>query len=194
MAASGQDGNQSIGDVARQERESRQKQSVNSGQTDASETSGLREGSFKANVLITESHDAIEKWVLMPEAGRAGSGRIRKATRGKKYYVPFVVTDYAALPSERMYLTAHVRLVSPTGKTIFVAAKFSEALAADPRSPSVIVLNPVMDYTFDEDDVPGTYTIRVTVTDHVHSTYARAEEQLQLIEETGDEGDAGQKN
>ena len=74
-----------------------------------------------------------------------------------------------------MNLTAHVRLISPTGKTLFVAAKFSETLAPDPRSPSVIVLNPVMDLALDSDDLPGTYTIRVTVTGHIHSTYAKAE-------------------
>lgn len=190
MALSAQDSNQSLGDLARQERERRQKQSGNSGQTDASETSRLKEGNFKANVLITDSHDAIEKWVLMPEADRAGAGRIRQVTHGKKYYLPFVVTDYPWPASERMTLTAHVRFISPAGKTLFESPTFSRTIGPDLRSPSVIVLNPVMDVTFDPDDLPGTYTIRVTVTDHVHSAYAKAEEQFQLIQGTSAEGEA----
>jgi len=75
-----------------------------------------------------------------------------------------------------------VRFMSPAGKTLFAAAKFSETIGPDPRSPSVIVLNPVMDITFDPDDPPGTYTIRVTIKDNVHSVYAKAEEQFQLVQ------------
>jgi len=141
-------------------------------------------------MLITYSHDAIEKWVLMPEANRAGAGRIRQVTTGKKYYLPFVVTDYKWPASERMTLTAHVRLISPDGKTQFESPMFSRTIFADPTSPSVIVLTAVLDYTFDSSDSPGTYTIRVTVTDHVHSAYAKAEEQFQLVQGTIAEGEA----
>lgn len=182
LALSAQESNQSLGDLARQQREHRQKQSSNSGQTDASEIIGLKEGNFKANILITDSHNAIERWVLMPEANREGAGRIRQVTTGKKYYLPFVVTDYKWPASERMTLTAHVSLISPEGKTLFECPTASRTIFADPRSPSVIVLNPVMDYTLDSSDIPGTYTIRVTITDHVHSAYAKAEEQFQLIQ------------
>ena len=191
VALSAQENNQSLGDLAREQREHRQKQSGNSGQTDASETSGLQEGNFKANILITDSHDAIEKWVLTPAANRAGTGRIRQVTTGKKYYLPFVVTDYDWPASERMTLTAHVRLISPDGKIQYECPTFSRTIFADPRSPSVIVLNPVMDYTFESSDLPGTYTIRVTVTDHVHSAYAKAEEQFQLVQGTSAEGEVG---
>lgn len=129
----------------------------------------------------------------MPAAERAGAGRIRQVRVGKTYYVPFVVTDYAPQPSERMRLTARVHFISPSGKVLFTAANFSEALAPDVRSPSVIVLNPVMEMDFDPDDPPGTYTMRVTITDHVHLTYAKAEEQFQLIRGTGAEGKAAKK-
>ena len=187
LTVSAQDSNPSLGDLARQQREHRQKES---GQSDASEISGLKEADFKANILITDSHDAIEKWVLTPEANRAGIGRIRQVTIGKKYYLPFVVTGYKWPASERMTLIAHVRLISPDGKTQFDAPAFSRTIAADPRSPSVIVLNPVMDYTLDSSDLPGTYTVRVTITDRVHSEYAKAEEQFQLIQDANAEGEA----
>ena len=152
---------------------------------------GLKQADFKANILITQSNQETEKWVLMPAADRPGAGRLRQLIPGKKYYLPIVVTDYAFPASEQMYLTAHVRFISPTGKILFGAAKVSGALAPDPRSPSVIVLNPVMDITSDPSDPLGTYTVRVTITDHVHSTYARAEEQFQLVPEPSAESRAG---
>ena len=76
------------------------------------------------------------------------------------------------------------RLISPDGKTQFDAPAFSRTIAADTRAPSVIVLNPVMDYTLDSNDLPGIYTVRVTITDRVHSVYAKAEEQFQLIQQS----------
>ena len=42
-----------------------------------------------------------------------------------------------------------------------------------------------MDVTFDAGDLPGTYTFRLTVVDHVHSTYAKAEEKIELIQGKG---------
>ena len=178
-----QDSTPSLGDLARQERDRKQKLAVNAGQTDgdASEISGLTEATFKANILITESNAETEKWVLTSEADRPGAGRLRQVTPGRKYYLPFVVTDYPWPKSDKMDLTTRVRFISPAGKTLLASAKWSETIAPDPRSPNVIVLNPVMDVTLDPDDLPGTYTIRVTITDHIHSTYAKAEEQFQLV-------------
>jgi len=186
-----QDSTPSLGDLARQERARRQQQAANPPQADAEsiELSGLTPANFKANILISESKAETEKWVLMPAADRQGAGRIRQLATGKKYYLPFVVTDYPYPATEKMNLTTHVHFISPAGKTLLAAGKFSENIGADPRSPSVIVLNPVMDVTFDATDLPGTYTLRVTITDHVHSTYAKAEEQFQLVQGA----DAGSK-
>ena len=182
---SAQDNSQSLGDIARQERARRQ------AQFDANEIAGLKEGDFHANILITDSKDSVEKWVLMPAADRPGAGRFREVTRDKKLFVPFVVTEYAFPASEKMDLNAHIRFLSPTGKTLFDAPHISGADRPDPRSPHTIVLNPVMDLTFDSNDVPGTYILRVTITDHVHSTYAKAEEKFQLIEGKTESGEMG---
>lgn len=181
----------SLGDLARQERERKLKQSAPT-DADASEPAGLTEANFKANILINESKAETEKWVLMPEAARAAAGRIRQVTTDKKYYMPFVVTGYPWPATEKMSLTVRVRFISPEGKILFASAKWSETIAADPKSPSVIVLNPVMDITFDHNDIPGFYTVRIMITDHVHSTYAKAEEQFQLIQGTSAEGKAVQ--
>jgi hypothetical protein len=193
---SAQNGTPSLGDLARQERERRRKQSDKSGQTytqispaksgadeaGAAGIAGLNQGSFQANILITDSKAAIEKWILLPAGDRSGAGRFRETAPGKKIYIPFVVTNYPFQASEKMNLTAHVRISAPNGKTLLDVPTFSEAIRPDPRSPSDIVLNPVMDLTFDATDLPGTYTISVTITDHVHSAYAKAEEKVQLIQ------------
>ena len=173
---SAQDGGPSLGDIARQERARRL------AETDANETAGLKQADFHANILLTDSKNAVEKWVLMPAAEKANAGRIQHVTADKKIYVPFVVTDYPFPVSEKMDLTAHIRFISPQGKVLLEKPVFSENIAADPRSPHTIVLNPVMDITFDANDVPGAYTFRLTVVDHVHSTYAKAEEKVLLIQ------------
>jgi hypothetical protein len=66
---------------------------------------------------------------------------------------------------------------------IICSSEVISTIAPDPRSPSVIILNPVVDVTFGPDDLPGTYTIRMTMTDHGHSAYAKTEEQFQLMPE-----------
>jgi hypothetical protein len=174
--ASAQDSGPSLGDIARQERARR------IAETDASETAGMKPADFRANILLAGSKDAIEKWVLMPAAERPNAGRIRQVTRDKKTYVPFVVSEYPYPTTEKMDLIAHIRFISPTGKVLLESPKFSENVGPDPRSPHTIVLNPVMDITFDSRDVPGVYTLRLTITDHIHNTYAKAEEKIELIE------------
>jgi hypothetical protein len=177
-----------LGDVARQARKnkaqadnSQPSQGDHGGDAaEAREIAGLKAAPFKANILITDSHSAIEKWVLSPATEKPGTGRLRQVTPGTKIYVSFVVTDYTFPVSERMNLTHHVRFVKPNGKVLDIPPT-SATIQADPRSPSVIVLNPVLDITFDPDDNPGTYTFSVLIIDHVHSTYAKAEEQLDLI-------------
>ena len=77
-------------------------------------------------------------------------------------------------------MTHHFRFVKPDGKVVDFQPT-SATIAADPRSPSVIVLNPLLSFTFDADDDPGEYSLSVIVIDHIHSTYAKAEEHLDVI-------------
>ena len=177
-----------LGDVARQARKNRaqadnsqQSQAGHGGDAaEAREIAGLKPAPFKANILITDSHSAIEKWVLLPATEKPRAGRIQKVTPGTKIYVSFVVTDYNFPVSESMNLTYHTRFVKPNGKVLDIPPT-SATVGADPRSPSVIVLNPVLDITFDSDDSPGTFTFSVLIIDHVHASYAKAEEHLDLI-------------
>jgi hypothetical protein len=176
---SAQNGGLALGDMARQERARKM------AQTDANEIAGLKEGGFHLDLLLMDSKDSVLKWVSLPAADRPSAGRIRQVTRDKKIYAPFVVTDYPFPVSEKMDLTAHIRFLSPQGKVLQERPTFSETIGADPRSPHTIVLNPVTDFTFDSSDLPGTYTFRLTVVDHVHSTYAKAEEKIELIQAKG---------
>jgi hypothetical protein len=174
---SAQDGSQSLGDIARQERARKL------AKADQDEIAGLKGDQFHANILFVDSKAAIEKWVLLPPADKPGAGRMRQVTPGKQFHVAFVVTDYRYPASESMDLRAHIRVVSPQGKVVHEEPKFSEITGADPRSPSVIVMNPVMDLTFTPHDPPGKYEFQVTIVDHVHSSYAKAEEKIELVQE-----------
>jgi hypothetical protein len=177
--ACARDGGSSLGDIARQERARKM------AQTDANEIAGLKEGGFHLDLLLMDSKGSVLKWVSLPPADRPSAGRIRRVTRNQKIYVPFVVTDYPFPVSEKMNLTTHIRLLSPQDKVLLDNPTFSETIGADPRSPHIIVLNPVMDVTFDSSNLFGTYTFRLSVVDHVHSTYAKAEEKIELIEAKG---------
>lgn len=176
-----QEATPTIADIARQEREKRKEYETNEHKISL-QTAALSKHVFSANILIMDSKEAIEKWVLSPDVPRPGEGQIRQVKPGMKFYMPFVVTNYH-FPNENMNLTAQVRIADPEGKTLFEAPKISGAVRRDPRSPGVIVLNPVMDLTFDEADRPGTYTIRVTVFDLSHSISASAEAAVQLVED-----------
>jgi hypothetical protein len=170
------DGSQSPKDTARQERTRKL------AKADADEIAGLKGDQFHANILFVDSKSAIEKWVLLPSADKPGAGRMRQVAPGKTFHVAFVVTDYRYPASESMDLRGHIRVVSPQGKVVHEEAKFSEITGADPRSPSVIVMNPVMDITFESKDLPGKYTFGVTIVDHIHSSYAKAEEPIELVQ------------
>lgn len=184
--ASAQDSGQSLGEIARRERERRM------AETDANEVAGMKEADFHANILFADSNAAVEKWVLMPAAEKPNAGRMRQVTRDTTIYVPFVVTDYPYPPTEKMDLTTHVRFRSPTGKVLLEAPHFSEDIGSDPKLPHTIVLNPVMHMKFDSGDVSGVYTFRLTIVDHIHGTYAKAEEKLELVEgKTESGGNAG---
>lgn len=186
LPAAAQDSSPSLGEIARQERARRM------AETDATELEGLKPAEFHANILLTDSKTAIEKWVLMPAAEQSNAGRIRRVTRDKKIYVPFVVSEYPYPVTEKMDLIAHIRFISPTGKVLLESPKFSENVGVDPRSPQTIVLNPVMDMAFDARDVPGTYTLRMTIMDRVHNTYAKAEEKIELVQDKVETGDKGE--
>jgi hypothetical protein len=181
-------GGQSLGDIARQERARRL------AEADAKDTDGLKEAPFHANILLVDSKSAAEKWVLMPAADKPGAGRMRQVGAGEKIYVPFVVTDYPFPATEKMDLTVHIRFLSPEGKVLLEKPDFSETIAPDPKSPHLIVLNPVTEITFDSHDLPGTYTFRLTIVDHVHSTYAKAEEKIELIQGKTGTGDASKSS
>jgi hypothetical protein len=142
--------------------------------------SGPPAANFKANLLIAQSNAEIEKWVLATPAERAVSGRKRSLEIDTKYLLPSVVTDYTP-DSKQIEFTSDYEILGPGGKIIFSKTEFAAAQAYDPKSPSVIVLNPVMNLTFDKDDTPGKYIIRITVKDHLKGAVSRAEEQITLV-------------
>jgi hypothetical protein len=181
--SNGQPPAQAPADIIRQLRERQM------AKTDAAEMAGKKEAEFHANILIVDSKSVIEKWVLLPAAERAKSGRFHQVPTGKKFFFPFVVTDYPYPATEKTDLSAHIRVLSPAGRVLLDQPAYSQTVTADPRSPHTIVLNPVMDITFDPKDTPGVYTFRLTVVDRVHATYSKAEEKLEIVPPSKESGE-----
>lgn len=144
-----------------------------------------QEQTFQAHILIEDSHAAIEKWVRsQPSERRGDHGRLRTVSRGVKIYFPIVATDYKSSVSGRINIAADLEIVSPNGKVI-AFKKCCGAIGGDPRTPGLVVLNPVIDLTFDPDDPSGTYTARATVTDGSSTATARESFRVQTGAGTG---------
>jgi hypothetical protein len=118
---------------------------------------------FQANILIVDSHQAIAQWATNPKAGDAG--RMRTVTVGQKIYVPVVVTGLKTTDIGPQGIVADFQFVAPGGKVLQDAKNCCRAAnQLDPRTPGLIVLNPVLDMESEPGDPLGTYELRATVT------------------------------
>ena len=117
---------------------------------------------IQASILIVDSHDAIAAWVKDPKGG--DSGRMRVVTVGQKIFVPVVVTGLKTTEFGQPGIVADMQFVLPDGKIMFNGKKCCSANRGDPRTPGLVVLNPVLDLTSEQGDPLGAYEIRATVT------------------------------
>jgi hypothetical protein len=117
---------------------------------------------LQASILIVDSKDAIATWVMNPKAGDAG--RLRSVTAGQKLFVPIIVTGLKTADFGRPGIVADMQFVSPDGTVMFDGRKCCGASRGDPRTPGLVVLNPVLDLSFEPGDPIGTYEIRAIVT------------------------------
>ncbi len=119
--------------------------------------------SFNANVLIVKSHSDISNWVkLEPGKRRKHAGRMRAVTRGTKVYLPVVATFSKSQVGRQIALVADLEIIAPNGKVTKIP-NCCIANSVDPRAPTTIVLNPVIDVTFDATDPSGEYRLRATI-------------------------------
>lgn len=150
------------------------------------------EHTFQAHILIVDSHAAIQNWVQSSPTERGGDrGRLRTVSKGKKMYFPIIATGYKSSELGRLNFTADLELVSPSGKVLATMKKCCGANRFDPRTPGLVVLNPVIDIMFEPDDPSGTYTVRATVTDG--SRFATASESFRVQTGTGTTKEAAQQ-
>ena len=131
-------------------------------ETDSAPSKNEKE-SFSANVLIVKAHSDIENWVKLEPAKRGGR-RWSREKRGKRgeIYLPIVATFSLSQVGQRVALSADMEIVAPDGK---VQKLVGCCLAnhVDPRAPTAIVLNPVLDITFDAADPSGEYIVRARI-------------------------------
>jgi hypothetical protein len=131
-----------------------------------------QEQSFRAHVLIVDSHEAIQKWVLSPPARRGGdNGRLRTVVKGTRIYLPLIASGYKPTKSGELHFAADLEIVAPDGK-VTLLKDCCAAERGDPRTPGLVVLNPVIDISFDSGDPAGTYSARATVRDGSHTATA----------------------
>ena len=136
---------------------------------------------IQASILIVDSKDAIAKWVMDPKGGDAG--RLRSVTVGQKIFVPIVVTGLKTADFGQQGIVADMQFVSPDGNVMFNGRKCCGANRGDPRTPGLVVLNPVLDLTSEAGDPLGIYEIRATVT--YGSFTARTSEKFVLVAGAG---------
>ena len=118
---------------------------------------------IQANILIVDSHDGIAQWAKNPKGGDAG--RMRKVVVGQKIFVPIIVTGLKTTDIGQPGIVADMQFVAPGGKVMQDAKKCCGAAnRLDPRTPGLIVLNPVLDLTAEVGDPLGTYEVKATVT------------------------------
>jgi len=147
-----------------------------------------KEQTLKAHVLIVGSYAEVEEWVLSAPSERGGDhARLRNVSRGTRIYLPIVITGFKPSQSGAMNFSADLELVDPNGKSAGSFKRCCSAVLADPKTPGLVVLNPVKNVTFDSTDSPGTYTVQVTVTDGARSATARETFRLQA-DAAADEG------
>lgn len=136
---------------------------------------------IQASILIVNSKDAIAKWVINPKGGDAG--RLRSVMVGQKVFVPVIVTGLKTADFGQPGIVADIQFVSPDGKVMFNGRNCCGANRGDPRTPGLVVLNPVLDLTSEAGDPLGTYEIRAAVT--YGNFTARTSEKFVLVSGAG---------
>jgi hypothetical protein len=134
---------------------------------------------IKAGILIVDSRDAIGKWAASP--GEGDAGRMRKVARGTKILVPIVVTGLAGIDFGKPGLSADLEFVAPGGKVLLMAMNCCRAKSGDPRTPGLVVLDPVLDIKSQPGDPLGTYELRATLSYKGRKVAAR--ETFELVAE-----------
>ena len=141
-------------------------------------TEPVSDAGTEANLLITLSHGDIEQWVLASPGERAGKGRLSEVKRNQLLYLPIVVTFDEPQDIERLGLVADIQITRPNG-TVLDLPNCCMTRGMDPRSPTTVVLQPVVEYTLNSSDRNGEYRVRVVMNDG--KTTFIAEETFQLI-------------
>ena len=135
--------------------------------------------SFHANVLVVKSKADIEDWVKRAPKGRGKDlGRLRVVARGVKLYLPIVATFARSQVGERIALVADMEVSGPGGRHQKLPS-CCFANRVDPRAPATIVLEPIVDVTFDATDPSGDYTVRATIDNGEQTAVTRETFRLQ---------------
>ena len=140
----------------------------------------LRKGDFDANLVITSSEEKFREWLSATPDQREKHAKSQKFRPGQKGYLVLVLTNYKLDPDQDVNLTADLSLIAPDGKLVYQHRDLGKSAWGHPRQ-GYLAIEPHVDFVFDRTDRPGTYTYRVTVSDHARGGVVTAEEKVVLV-------------
>lgn len=139
----------------------------------------LREGSFEVNLVITDSHEGLVKWLAMTPRQREEASSDQKFRVDQKGYLALVLTNFD-VDAANVDLTARLSLIGPDGRVVYEHRDLGRSAWGNPKQ-GYLAIKPHVDFSFDRTDKPGTYTYRVTISDNARGEVVRAEEKVILV-------------
>ncbi len=139
----------------------------------------LRDGNFEVNLVITDSHEGLKKWLAMTPKQREQSARQSRFRVNEKGYLALVLTNYD-VDASNVDLTARLSLIGPDGQVVYENRDLGRSAWGHPKQ-GYLAISPHVDFSFDPTDKPGTYTYRVSISDNARGEVVRAEEKVILV-------------
>jgi hypothetical protein len=129
-------------------------------------------GGMVAGVLVIESLPHFEQWLVNQRGEAPYPGRLREVAAGKAVHFPIVVTRLRPPAQGVMKLVADIEFFAPDGKSLWVARGCCAFTIQDRPDVRTAVLGPTANLRLDPKDMPGVYTVRVSVTDGLRTAVA----------------------
>lgn len=129
----------------------------------------------KVGVVAVESVDDFRAWLGKPvDPARAASpatypGRLAQLPFGRKTQLPIVVTGLPSQAAQEMRLVADVEILGTDGRSLGVSRQCCQAIVARGSSERAVLLTSTVNVEPEAGHRKGSYTVRVSVTDGMHT-------------------------
>ena len=127
-----------------------------------SKSTSRKHSDFTINVLGVKTNKDIEIWVKSDLQKRNTFKSIKKLKRGIKVKFPVILTFKKPQLNKKVLFKATYTIITPDKKN-FSPPVFSIANRVDSKAPKTIVLVPILELAFDNNDKNGKYILKVKV-------------------------------